>query len=454
MAKNVTGLPVELLHDVLSLLDRTSLKQLRSTCRVFMELATAELFRTLQLFPDDEGCQRFKSLLQGNAVQNHVRNIYFNTYGEDWDSDSGLYSDDEDSDVDDPSGDNIKEQMSSLNRFPRLNHVALRFEPHFFFDADDYVSRSPPQNIDFREEILKSFVSNLASSPAQPDSLAIGSLQCAKIKNPKTMAMLKQALQGLRALRLSIANLRIDGDCGYNVSASEMMITKLQSTWLSPTIPSLEHLTLHSDQYFGLHPKLDLSGIHFPRLKSLALGRHAFCHDVQVDWIISHAQTLRELYLDDCPILHSVISWDDRDMKTYHPALRSEKWEIVELEGYLGRFPLYTYHARWHDYFTKFRTGLPLLQHFRIGKITGDREDLLEHEHDITIGLFRDRYMVFAGPDHYRTSDDDGGDVAEKMGEMPSCHDEDKEALCALFEKIGQRLAEEDRINENLVEEY
>lgn len=79
---------------------------------------------------------------------------------------------------------------------------------------------------------------------------------------------------------------------------------------------TLEHLTLYSDRPLGLCPALDLSAVHFPRLKSLALGNYTFCHDDQLDWILAHGATLRELYLDNCLIIHhsSVLGWKKRSL--------------------------------------------------------------------------------------------------------------------------------------------
>jgi len=57
----------------------------------------------------------------------------------------------------------------------------------------------------------------------------------------------------------------------------------------------------------GFFPKLDLRTIHFPQLRTLALGNYTFTHDWQLEWITSHALTLQNLYLDDCPILYQMI---------------------------------------------------------------------------------------------------------------------------------------------------
>lgn len=85
----------------------------------------------------------------------------------------------------------------------------------------------------------------------------------------------------------------------------------LPSFWLRPMISNLEHLTLYSNVYFGFYPKLDLHGVHFPRLKTLSFGKYTFAHDSQLEWILSHGDTLKELYLDNCPILFEVVIEDN-----------------------------------------------------------------------------------------------------------------------------------------------
>lgn len=64
--------------------------------------------------------------------------------------------------------------------------------------------------------------------------------------------------------------------------------------------------------WFGFRPKLDLSQIHFPRLKSLVLGNFTFFQDSQLEWILSHGATLSELSLDDCMILYDLCLFEEK----------------------------------------------------------------------------------------------------------------------------------------------
>lgn len=197
---------------------------------------------------------------------------------------------------------------------------------------------------------------------------------------------------------------------------------------------------MYSDECFGLYPTFDLSSTHFLRLKSLRLGNYTFCHDVQVDWIISHARTLRELYLDNCTILHEAVGWNKEDLETYYSTLLSEEWKLIKRKK-RRNFYLYKYPRRWHDYFTMFRTGLPLLRHFRIGKSSWGRGFPSEKERDIIIRLSKDRY--FHWDEAYATVNQR---VPYEMKDLPFCQVEDNEALCVLFRKIGQSVGEQNWI--------
>jgi hypothetical protein len=207
---------------------------------------------------------------------------------------------------------------------------------------------------------------------------------------------------------------------------------QLPSFWLQPTAANLEHLTIYSSLYYGFYAKFDLTSVHFPRLKTLALGNYTFVHDSQLDWILSHGDTLRELYLDDCPILFEVASNNkertllDPNTLKQHPRLRTKSHA--------------TYETRWHDYFRAFKDGLPRLQHFRFGHCQywwENETTPFERETTIDIG-FHESYLVFCdgyGPSPYmeRMIYNDGDGKPLKPSE------EDKAALEELLVKLGQR---------------
>lgn len=55
---------------------------------------------------------------------------------------------------------------------------------------------------------------------------------------------------------------------------------ELPPLWLQPASNTLTTLVLYQSSYFGYAPKLDLRGVHFPNLRTLAFGNYTFTHDV------------------------------------------------------------------------------------------------------------------------------------------------------------------------------
>jgi hypothetical protein len=96
-----------------------------------------------------------------------------------------------------------------------------------------------------------------------------------------------------------------------------------------------------------VYPRWDCRGLRFPQLKSLSLGNWSIAHEWQVEWILAHADTLEELYLDDCAIAYAL-----RFGRDQHASL---SWDAGELEIRHGYDQGYMYPSlRW-------RTILPLL---------------------------------------------------------------------------------------------
>lgn len=216
--------------------------------------------------------------------------------------------------------------------------------------------------------------------------------------------------------------------------------------WLKPVQDTLIHLRLESTCFWGWIPKCDLRSIRFPKLKSLELGEMTFTHDWQLDWIISHGATLKHLSLRDCPIVHDI--WIGH-------ALDSENYPIHTLGEriYWGD----TFHedevwwcgnrARWHEYFPKLITGLPHLQHLKIGD--SESSDLINSKVEASES-WRSLYSAFwsgacFGPwasDHPtigRGYSFHEGEYLEPEPSYPQCKKEDLEALEKLMIAVRGR---------------
>ncbi|RJE26363.1 hypothetical protein PHISCL_01336 [Aspergillus sclerotialis] len=193
---------------------------------------------------------------------------------------------------------------------------------------------------------------------------------------------------------------------------------------------TLEHLTLHSEDYVGLWPKLDLTSTHFPRLTSLMLKRFTFFEDAQLDWILSHGATLRELRLDTCIIIWAVTCY----AKDYHDPFNVEIPE--ESDNPEASMKVYhTYPKRWHDHFTSFRTGIPLLRRFWFDG-TFYVNPFKKCMDLFKFACSRYNYHVF---DHEALVALSPHSIApEELEGAPTCFEEDVEALRSLLQKAEQ----------------
>jgi hypothetical protein len=135
----------------------------------------------------------------------------------------------------------------------------------------------------------------------------------------------------------------------------------LNTYWLATMQTQLTHLTLHCNTYWGIYPRWQPGDLHFPHLKSLALGKWTIAFDWQIDFITSHSQTLEQLILTSCPILHAL---------RMTPRQINNQWQL-RLPGTCRGKP-YTENwfcnLRWHIVLSTFRTSLTKLKHFSMGR--------------------------------------------------------------------------------------
>jgi hypothetical protein len=176
--------------------------------------------------------------------------------------------------------------------------------------------------------------------------------------------------------------------------------------------------------YWGIYPFFDIRGLCFSDLKSLVLGNFTIAHDWQIDWIISHGETLEELILDDCPIVYA-LSLGDYDAE-------DNDWE---------RYSTKLVETRWSSVFPLFQQRLKTLRHFAIGH--GPWSDrMFECRYDLLARIEPSRYVSYEhgqGPTPW--NEDDVGKKHVTLGygeteaqiEVPDCEVEDQAALDALL---------------------
>ncbi|KAF7158668.1 hypothetical protein CNMCM6106_005458 [Aspergillus hiratsukae] len=425
---SITGLPSELLARIVSFLDRSSLKAVRETSRVLSQFATPRLFDTLHLFPDEESYEAVDNITNHATLKKMIKKVYVNTCEDD-------YDDDDEEEVE--LTEDFKDRIAKFKHCQNVQSAILRFDKHCS-TGREYWMTEHPETMAFRTKALRVFFKWLASFEAPLRELGIRNMQDVNVTNDRISANIEKVLRGLRALRLSIVTEHNEHAPEDDLDFSEPhdFFKQLPSVWLKPSAPSLQHLSLSCDNYFGFYPKLDLSDIHFPYLKSLSFGNYCFVQDSQLEWILSHAATLTELYFDDCAILY--------DVCLYAEHLDRGPFKKGEMARRREQQPKYyrSYNKRWHDYFDSLRTGLPHLRQFRFGSSNWSEGVPFEKEAKIKISLRENRYM--ACYDGYGPSPYLEGNYRpdEWEQEAPQCDEKDKEALRLLLEKTGQGVAE------------
>ncbi|KAL4936732.1 hypothetical protein BDV06DRAFT_86642 [Aspergillus oleicola] len=443
------SLPTETLRDIFSHADQATRKALRLANRQLGKIGQQSVFKTVAISNTQRSFNQADEIVKRPELTHLITKVYLNTFDT---ADFGALDEDQNEE-----GDAGETLFHYVKKMPRVQSVVLRFHPEVAEgDWDD-----APQEMPFRSCVMEQSLDALAEMPNVKE-LAIRDLQNVNERDPKTIADLKKVLSRLRSLRLNIANVSMgmSGSSDYHRENPQRFFSELPSVWLKPCLANLEHLTLYSTLYAGFFPKCDFRGLHFPRLKSLALGNHVFIHDSQLDWILSHSSTLSELYLDDCGIVWEAAVYGEFefDEDTYTRTLLPK--ESFKPHPHLPSHKLYyAYSSRWADYFRAFKDKLPVLRHFRYGhgpEWWAEDSTPFETETRIPVGFHKESYMVFYDgilPSEYmeyiywEISDETAErGVRHENGQVLEPSEEDRKALVELCEKLGQRvnLAEED----------
>lgn len=274
----------------------------------------------------------------------------------------------------------FKQVIFDLGRFRNLRRVEIKFDQEVCGPSnEDLQSGNHREWKEYRDQFLEQLFKSLNDSEhpaANVRCLSIENLQDMVNVEIATSDDFKAVLARLDALELGIATEKYDPSPENEIGITERHTffgNYLAKYWLRPVQDHLLHLTLYCDTYWGYAPIFNCEAVHFPQLRSLALGNFTFFKHGQLQWILSHAGTLERLSLDDCPILHA-----GRVGKEVKPD-NSLVYDIYEgLEWDYDNEKFWTYEARWHDYLAMIKDGLPKLKRFAIGH--GSWENLYDDE--------------------------------------------------------------------------
>jgi hypothetical protein len=365
----------------------------------------------------------------------------------------------------------FKEMLNDIGLFRNLRRVELTHDHEV---ESDTISGNHREWIEYRETFFKKllFALNHPEHPAEHlQSFSICNLQEVTNYDLVTSNDFKAVMSRLDSLELCIATEEQNWCPEHEVELAERHVffgRDLQRYWLEPLQQRLKHLKIYSNCMWGYLPKCDLRGLHFPHLKSLALGNMTFTHDWQLDWIVSH-DTLEMLTLDDCPIVHQAMIVDNHDSERYI--------HFNDIEGLLwhGEEPAHwIYEVRWHDYLRRLNRGLPHLQRFGLdrgpwnfGYDDDHASEPFKAAASLPARLARSRYSVFhhgVAPNPWLEAEDSLRENYEKITVFedqygytlyegdpgpaalyPDCWDEDQKALDELLAAVESRRPKDEK---------
>ncbi|KAK4450176.1 f-box domain protein [Podospora aff. communis PSN243] len=461
-------LPEELCCRIAHLLDAKDAGSLRLTCKRLYAAATESLFSFVRLLPNEESVARYNDILASPSLNQLVKRVELNTLDPDgpWVEEEGFGAELED---------DVLEAFKSFPSFTRLTGVTVGFSPRV---SSDQGITEWPQDIGFRQSILRGLFSALAQpSASRINDVCFSNLQNWNDTSGNFMAFddVVNVLGRLTALRLYIATELSDPEGEYQrqreyqdahplsrgiyLSELHSFMHQLPSAWLQPAAKNLTTLCLFQDFCFGFCPKLDLRGVHFPNLKTLAFGSYVFSHQWQLDWISSHSATLENLHLQECPVLHYMTFPGDAfspDPEGY------PDWRIFSNVGIAPRTSVYrANNLTWALILNHFRDHLQALRYFNSGisgpwtsNLTqGRRLHPLDNHVNGVYGRYDPGNFCYVGfevtpaPPHYtagpqalRTGVTASGDYQKAKAffdNMPQQRKVDREALFKLRQRLG-----------------
>ncbi|KAL1608279.1 hypothetical protein SLS60_003218 [Paraconiothyrium brasiliense] len=363
-----------------------------------------------------------------------------------------------------------KECIKRLVEFPSLCILTVHFDRHGANLDDDDIFQDASFQYKWLEHIVDSTgnnISNIAVRHYENPQDEEGGRE----HTPHFLHKVATA----SSLRLSVKHEEAHPDSGttYRGGRIHAFWETFPAQFLRPASNTLTILILYSDLPLGWFPKLDLRAVHLPRLSSLTLGHHILHHDYQVNWIISHRDTLRELILDRCSVLYqigcSIHDWLDDDGYPRNADPFGEYGYSADPDD--ERELLFKSNdVRWHTVFSRFESSLIKLREFRFGSSTQwdfnttsrhFRAGAVSHmpimpwedEHNIKSGLFEERYVIwddwqneyrskwFEKDSRGRNKFGDGwrDEWLARLEQYPECGNEDKDALQALLRAVKGR---------------
>lgn len=188
--------------------------------------------------------------------------------------------------------DDFYRALSSLHQLPNLINVALHFGAHC--QGAEFAETNSAQTLmsgtfesrERRLNVLHAFFeATAAHGRAWPESRS----RTITIKNSQNdpnnevitaLVAFRDTMAHVNALHLHICT-EWSEENPWAVAEMQKFWPRLRTGWLEPVKPQLESLTLYCDNFWGVWPRFDTTGLVFPNLKHFALGSFVFGLDEQ-----------------------------------------------------------------------------------------------------------------------------------------------------------------------------
>ncbi|SPJ72233.1 uncharacterized protein FTOL_01961 [Fusarium torulosum] len=388
-------LPPELWDSICSLLPKPSLLSLRLACSTLNAITLPRIYRAIRLEGFGSSAERFVEIAKSHRLRNLVCELTIDTsVGPDFPYNcNDSY----------PFPTEFLDALIYMHCFSSLSAIHLRFNQ--YCGEDDRVGLVIEETYGFRYRVLDTVFHCIAGMWTVDKQMAIeekvedelhdyertypeneftGSLSQVMPLNELTITNLADyydpdlassdafkkvmSMPSLTNLKLFVTTEKNEGtdDSIAYYEEKYVFFEYLPDTWLNQSISdNLTVLSLYACDYWGWFPKMDFRGMKFPQLKVLALGHYVFSHEWQIDWISSigrgdGGEGLRELYLDDCPILFQACQASPLDESDPgYPILDS----VLDRE----EAKIHKYTIRWSHILPRWATSMRGLREFRIG---------------------------------------------------------------------------------------
>ncbi|KAG9659044.1 hypothetical protein KCU64_g4113, partial [Aureobasidium melanogenum] len=446
--------------------DVASLRSLRLVSKMFERLSTPMLFSVVRVLPTESSAERYIKILGEERLTHYVRKVVFQTRTQPDRRRGYYYSYDRDKsdDYEQPHSFFLAAMMKAAG-FENLTHAELIFTTQC---GSESINNPGPEDMDFRYAVLSTFYAGLA------DAQRLYNLSIKSLQNITPKALMGKASTAeeiafksnfetvmKRITQLGLGITVEDWDAApentlRQPEVHEFFGFELQEYWLRPIAPQLEYLKIYGNEeaYWGFYPAGNLP--HFPALRTLILGDYSFTSEKQVEWILSHADTLEELILDDAIIGVAVSIAEthvdipsrtivyDKDYSSNPPGYQP-KWRGRTFKSQVWKDP-----TRWHNLFSRFAEGLPELRHFAVNHSDWDTQ-AYEHADALCSAVRLERYGAFSEGvwDDFESYDaedfdwtdwrEDGHEIVKFQVEEPGCDEEDWQALNEFLTKVKRR---------------